>query len=91
MFVDNGKQDTYRVNQLQYVNRQLRKETAGLEIQYSYVHFETYPKANSTNIHGFLVFAGSCTPTRFTWLTHVVLDPGLDREITTGPKRGDIH
>ncbi|KAG9377667.1 hypothetical protein A1F94_012070 [Pyrenophora tritici-repentis] len=65
--------DTYQVNQLQYFCWQLRKETAGLEIQYNQVHFVDYPKMRGNAMIGFFVFAGGCKPKKLAWLTRVEL------------------
>jgi hypothetical protein len=74
MVVDSEKDsEVYPINQLQYVNRQLRKETAGLEIQHNRVIMGAYPKIKGDAIRSLLVFAYSCTPTRLSWLTEVTL------------------
>ncbi|EDU44560.1 conserved hypothetical protein [Pyrenophora tritici-repentis Pt-1C-BFP] len=66
--------DTYQVNQLQYFCWQLRKETAGLEIQYNQVHFVDYPKMRGNAMIGFFVFAGG-------WFTEDAFKEGIHREL----------
>jgi hypothetical protein len=77
MFVDSGENDLEiwklqdTVNMLHLVCQQLRKETAGLEIQYNRVIFRGYSKVDKGAIHALLAFTKFCTPSRLQWLTHV--------------------
>jgi hypothetical protein len=77
MLVDgDGRSNTYLINQLQYVNHQLHKETAGLEIQYNRVIFSRRnPISREADaIRSALIFAGSCTLEKRLWLTNVILE-----------------
>ncbi|KAF1840347.1 uncharacterized protein K460DRAFT_410938 [Cucurbitaria berberidis CBS 394.84] len=74
MFTNSDKEEEVcPINQLQYVNRQLHKETAGLELQYNRVIFDGYPGSNGDTMKSLYVFAGRCTPTKLQWLTHATL------------------
>jgi hypothetical protein len=76
MLVDGSSgSNIYPINQLQYVNRELRKETAGLEIQYNRVTFATERLTRGGRATTLaLRFAGMCAPNKRSWLTHVVLE-----------------
>jgi len=75
------------INMLQFVNRQLRQETAGLEIQYNRVTFTSYPRPQGDAMLGLYIFVGSCAPTRTLWLTHVVLEGFHEPDRTSGQTR----
>jgi hypothetical protein len=78
MFINGHNSTSYPINQLLYVNRQLRMETAGLEIQFNCVTFSTFPSVGASPIKSLLVFSGRCTPKRLQWLTHVKIQEQVD-------------
>ncbi|KAH4068851.1 hypothetical protein HBH70_083710 [Parastagonospora nodorum] len=70
-----GDHGGYPINQLQYVNRQLHKEAAGLEIKYDRVTFTKYPNpVDYSGLKAREVFMGSCTRLRRRWITHIALE-----------------
>lgn len=63
-------------NQLQFVNRQLRHETAGLEIKFNPIRFPRTVLDGGTSqipMQGLLAFRAACSTTKFLWLTDVRL------------------
>jgi hypothetical protein len=75
----NDEGERHSTNQLKYANKQLYRESAGLELQLNTIIVEDY-NTECTAQH-FLKFANFCTPTRLGWLTSVVLEQ----------KRGDTN
>ncbi|KAH5432465.1 hypothetical protein HBI53_089340 [Parastagonospora nodorum] len=74
MLVD-GEHGGYPINQLQYVNRQLHKEAAGLEVQYNRLTFAEYPyPADNGGLTAMEIFMGSCTRLRRRWITQIALE-----------------
>jgi len=70
---------SHPINQLQYASKQLRRETAGLEIQYNLVTFGAFASRHESALKGLFVFAGRCTPKTLQWLSHVeVREPAND-------------
>jgi hypothetical protein len=70
--------DAYPINQLKYVNCQLYKETAGLEILYSPVIFQSETYASAGAIASFQDFVRHCAPRKLLWLRRVVLRENVD-------------
>ena len=66
------------INQMMYVCKLLRKETAGLEVQYNDVTFTSTSSTNTGAMWGFTQFIERCTPTRLAWLRKVILDEGAE-------------
>lgn len=77
-FCDENDVAQIPINALQLVNHQLRAETAGLEIQHNRIHFTRFPRKKKTSIDGLSLFVDRCTPSRLSWLRHVLLDPETD-------------
>jgi hypothetical protein len=75
--VDSAEEkDRVPINNLQYTNRQLHKETAGLEIQYNRITFTAHPSHKIKGpAEGLMRFHGSMTTRHRLWLRHVVLEP----------------
>jgi len=74
MLVD-GDHGGYPINQLQYVNRQIYNEAAGLEVQYNRITFKDYPyPADNGGLKAVEVFMGSCKRLRRRWITHIALE-----------------
>ena len=77
----------YPVNQIKLVNRQLHQETAGLEIRYSTVIFQSESHSRAGAINSFLAFIRHCAPSKLLWLTRVILKENIDWTVDT-PLRG---
>jgi hypothetical protein len=75
----NDEGERHSTNQLKYANKQLYRESAGLELQLNTIIVEDY-NTESTAQH-FLKFTNFCTPTRLGWFTSIVLEQ----------KRGDTN
>ncbi|KAF2244824.1 hypothetical protein BU26DRAFT_568819 [Trematosphaeria pertusa] len=56
-------------NQLKYVNRQLYRETAGLELKFNTLSFYHYKSSTAA----LFTFAATITPSKLAWLTLVVV------------------
>jgi hypothetical protein len=52
------------LNQLQYINRQLHKEIASLEIQHNRISFDPCPSFHASSNKILIAVTGQCTPTR---------------------------
>ncbi|KAL1597142.1 hypothetical protein SLS60_008724 [Paraconiothyrium brasiliense] len=62
-------------NQLQFVNRQLRYDTKGLELKFNTINFPTTwsnaMRFDRFSVEGLLAFRNACPPAHFSWLRTV--------------------
>jgi hypothetical protein len=70
--------DLRSMNQLKYVCRQLHQETAGIEIKFNSITFDS-PQPG-TSIRQFFRSVQGCSPARLTWLKRAVLEEKGARE-----------
>lgn len=67
-----------KLNQLKYVCRQLRKETAGIEIKYNTITFADTHRAKDfyedRAAEAFLAFTRICSPDKLKWLKKITID-----------------
>lgn len=76
---DNDSRRATSINQLKYVSRKLHRETAGLEILFNSIVFDSLNA--SVAIERFFEFAKHCTLRKIAWLKNVVLeDKAASRE-----------
>jgi hypothetical protein len=66
------------INQLKYVNRQLHAETAGLEIRFNTITFNTQKPRAATR--RFFQFTLKCAPNKLKWLRNVVIHEKLGKQ-----------
>lgn len=75
MWVINGESldKKYAINELQYVCKKLREETAGIEIKYNDITFVSTSAKTLGAMWGFQNFTQRCAPSKLSWLTRVIL------------------
>lgn len=79
MFVDSVVEDeVVAVNQLQYACKQLRRETAGLEIKFNRIRLGRHPRSRGAICDSLFIFTKNCSDARRLWHKHILLDPLQD-------------
>ena len=75
---DASQAQLYPINTLKYVNRQLYRETAGLEVKSNRVVFESCTPNEATK--DLFAFMSRCTPMKRSWFGAVALEENATRE-----------